>query len=638
MVKLTANGQTFEGLDSQSIKYTKQIADIFDLAVVASSYTNGFSVPKTPINTAIMQGLGIVGDTSQIPYSKVPSSLSQNGFVIFKNAWLSVKETTENYNVSCIDGMIDFFKAIENKTMGTDLNLSNFSHIKDLPSVLASFTNDYYKYIVADYNGKNIGLNGTDEGINIDYLVPCFNMGRLFDLVMTTFGFPYSDANIEDINDWYITYPKSPADDITDYLVAYLYKNPFNTSVIYPIGGGYYSANPSFKNWDTSIINEGSLINNWKYVVSDSSPYRIDVSTEMYALYSGNIYKPMEISVTVNGNPIISFMSDPYNSVSGTATVFLNVGDVVEYDYKVTPFRIYIDGSTIFYNTLREIHHNGTDLKIYKTNQGNVNLSDAFKDYPIKDFIKEVFIRTAVTPITDMLTNEMYFVSLDERLDFSRAVDWTDKFIKRTKESYVQGSYAQKNGFTHKYNDEDDISQNGYLYINNQNLEDEKPLYQSKIYAPELIQYTFPEAIKTNKFTVWSRETKEDADGNLSIDYKGLNNRFYIMKLILTPESEYTFVSEAVPGIDTVTKYPYADTTGTTYDQIVPDKYSKYSGVLNNFRGHEIQLALSLNDILGLDLTRPYYFKQEGMYYILNKLVFSEGDLLTGEFIRINKI
>ena len=67
MVELSAYGQQFElGSKSAEIKYTKQVSDIFDLAVVASSYTNGFSIPKTPNNTQIMNQLGIGPDGYKI--------------------------------------------------------------------------------------------------------------------------------------------------------------------------------------------------------------------------------------------------------------------------------------------------------------------------------------------------------------------------------------------------------------------------------------------------------------------------------------------------------------------------------------------------------------------------------------------
>ena len=643
MVKLTANDQAFELENGgNEIKYTKQISDIFDLAVVASSYTNSFKIPKTPHNTQIMQGLGIIGDTSKIPYSKVPSTLSYYGFTVFQNGWLSVKDTGDDYNVSCIDGMIDFFKAIENKTMGQDLNLINFNHIKDLPTVLSSFSGIYYKYIVADYNGKNLGTFGMEQGINIDYLVPCFNMGKLFDLVMTTFGFSYGITNISEINNLYITYPKSPAESTVDILEADLHLNPFLSTVVSQ-GSDYWTSPSSYKSWSTSTIVDGALIDNWRFQVADSSAYRIETDTEMYALYrnfynSNTVqYKPVEIDITVNGNSIISFLSDPYSSVQREITLYLNSGDIVEFEFKVTPFELPFPRQGLSY-LLREIRTNGTNLKIYKTNQGNINLGDAFKDYLIKDFIKEIFIRTATTPIIDTMTNTMTFKTIEERLDFTNADNWSQKYIRRVKESYVQGSYAQKNAFNHKYNDPDDISQNGYLYVNNQNLEANKIIYDSKIYAPDLIPFTFDTGVITNKYTVWQRETKEDADGNLSIDYKGLNGRFYIMKLQMSQIGSYTFISEAVPDSVIVTQFPFADSTGTTYNQIIPVKYNAYNGVLNNFRSHDIELALSLNDILALDLTRPKYIEKEGMYYLLNRIIFSEGDKSTGEFIRINKV
>ena len=67
--------------------------------------------------------------------------------------------------------------------------------------------------------------------------------------------------------------------------------------------------------------------------------------------------------------------------------------------------------------------------------------------------------------------------------------------------------------------------------------------------------------------------------------------------------------------------------------------FSNYSNI-NVFIAkdlNEIELNLSLIDIIELDLTRPYYIKKEGQYYILNKITFQKGQTTIGEFIRINK-
>src|SRR5690554_2038903 len=127
MVELIIDGQTLELDDSTKIKYTKQISDIFNISKIKSSYTNSFTIPRTPKNTQIFQGLGLVGSTSKIPYQKVPVTLKDNGFDVVRNGWLDVKETTDSYKINIIDGCIDFFKDIENINIG-DLDLSEINH------------------------------------------------------------------------------------------------------------------------------------------------------------------------------------------------------------------------------------------------------------------------------------------------------------------------------------------------------------------------------------------------------------------------------------------------------------------------------------------------------------------------------
>ena len=53
---------------------------------------------------------------------------------------LSFKETSDNKLV-IQDGIIDFFRSIENKSIGNDLDLSELSHVKNEANIIASFTN-----------------------------------------------------------------------------------------------------------------------------------------------------------------------------------------------------------------------------------------------------------------------------------------------------------------------------------------------------------------------------------------------------------------------------------------------------------------------------------------------------------------
>lgn len=204
MVELIINGNQIELPKGTTIKYSKQISDIFDIAKVSCSFTSSFSFDKTPVNTQAMQQLGINGDSSAIPYQKNTSQLKANGFDLISKGWYLPDNTIDRYSGSIIDGMIDFFKAIENKTMGKDLDLSNFNHEKLLNTVISSFTNNYYKYIIADYGGKNL----FESGINIDYLAPCFSVRKLWELIFSTFGFKCDYTNLSYLDGLFLTYPK----------------------------------------------------------------------------------------------------------------------------------------------------------------------------------------------------------------------------------------------------------------------------------------------------------------------------------------------------------------------------------------------------------------------------------------------
>lgn len=80
MVELIINGNQIELPKGTTIKYSKQISDIFDIAKVSCSFTSSFSFDKTPVNTQAMQQLGINGDSSAIPYQKKHITIKSKWF------------------------------------------------------------------------------------------------------------------------------------------------------------------------------------------------------------------------------------------------------------------------------------------------------------------------------------------------------------------------------------------------------------------------------------------------------------------------------------------------------------------------------------------------------------------------------
>lgn len=222
MVELKINGQQVELSENAKIKVTLQVHDIADLSTVNATYTNSFDLPKSPNNTALLDGLGIVGDTSIVPYTKVNAELSIGGLPAITKGWLDIKSTADKYKVSIIDGIIDLFKAIENKKFGSDIPLPETIHDKNMESVVDSFDDENLRYIIGEFGGKTTIFSGFPDlyYTNIDYLVPFIRFKYLWDKIFQYANFTYSGSIFEheDFQNAWISFPKSTA-EITEDLV-----------------------------------------------------------------------------------------------------------------------------------------------------------------------------------------------------------------------------------------------------------------------------------------------------------------------------------------------------------------------------------------------------------------------------------
>lgn len=613
MVELIANDSNIDlGKASKEIKYTIQKADIFDLAKVSNSYTNSFSVDKSPINTQTFEGLAIVGDVSNAPYDKINAVLRYYGLDVIRNGWLNITETSDKYKLSIIDGMIDFFKAIENKTLGTDLDLTNFKHEKTPTNIVNSFNNEYYTYLFADYGGlNNLPLNK----INLDFQVPSFSVKKLFYLIFSTFGYTCNSQEMEDfITNLWITNPTPPTYVSTsDDLYATLFR------------GIYQTESPNYNApWSTSVITNGSLINNFGFIVPESGAYNIFISNESYSYFFGGAIKRNLVSVLKNGIKILEFESDPFAEVSQEISIICNVGDIISYSIRKKS-----GGTNWLY-----IRSKSVNMRIYKINQGVVNLSKNLEKLKITDFFKELLNRTGLIPTLNPDSNSVSFIHISEKIDTSNYTDWSEKFVQRKKEIYIVGNYAQQNYFKMKYNDGEIENQDGIIKVINRNIAEEKTLFQSIIYAPNS-GVSFIDNLEVPRLQMYQSEVKEQA-GVLEVEYKNLDNRFYFVRK-KNVTGTFTLKSIEIAFEQTVSNINIASIERTLLGELLFLNFSEYEKIFNKFKTHEIELSLSVNDILSLNFDNPYYFEQEKQFYILNKVTYQEGKLSIGEFVRINK-
>lgn len=637
MVEIVVVGQTLETDESTKIKYTSQISDIFDIAKVKASHTDSFSIPKTPNNVHIFQGLGLVGSTSSIPYDKIPATIKENGFDVVRNGWLNIKETTDRYQINIIDGAIDFYKDIENINIG-DLDLSEINHTKTLESVIESFSNEFYRYIIGDYNGKNL-VGEETPAINIDYQVPSARYKYLVEKIFQSFGWSYEGSifSNEDYLDSWVTFPKETfSEEDQPKIVAELRKySAIDNNPVNVVANTW--AFPALKDWDSSTIYEGDLLDNWSFVAPETNQYQIRVSakgwfrTKKKYSWAPNTWvssnKQFFMNTIVNGQTLqqplnVYTIEDEYFT---TYVGNLQEGDIVTFE---------ITGTTSPFNseTPESLNLTFFNVDISRNENPNISFTDEFKHFKITDFFNDFLRRFALTMVVDTDERKLNFYTLQERLDKTKAIDWSDKFVRRTKEIYVTGSYAQNNYFRQKYNGENQEFSDGVLIINNKNLPNDKTIYTSPFYSRT---ETFSDFLEANLvYPIWEREPKE-VEGVVQVSYKSLSGRWYVIKS-KENQNTVTFVSELSGASETVSGFPELYGKNTHYSELTPIYYDGYQSLLNSCKIHEMEFVLTELDRMNFDFIKPIYVEAESCFYLVNKITFEKDKPSKVEAIKIN--
>lgn len=636
MVQIQYLGRFLDIESDEKITYTIQVQDLADVSSVASSFTTSFKIPKTINNLEAYKSLSLPSDTSNLPYIKNEVKLYDNNTVLINNGWLKINSSDQYFNINIENGIIDFFKAIEGKTIGGNLDLSETNHNKDLVTVIDSFNRNDYCYIIADYNGLNTYIKSNVEYINTDYLVPSLNNLYLWNKIFEYAGYTYEGdifSNELFTNLW-VTYPKAPPtkSDEEGFPEPILRFSSNKTNNIVYVED-YDNLIVKF-NLENIVLN-GVLFNSNKITIQSTGTYSLESILDGYADYivednwgypvgsEKSYFKP---ALLING--VLNTYNSQINSVN------LRSGDIVE----IICHWYYLGGGYI--NGIRELKFNSYNVKLTQVSQSIIDFGKEFLDISISEYVKENMIRFALTPFIDVEKKHIKFLSLSERIKETNVIDWTDKFIDRTNETYTYRDYAQRNVLKHKYNDENANFNNGSILVNNKNLEDSKDLYSSKFYSYNNEVTTFySNDFKNNSFPIWNREIKEIINNDTNektyeVSYKGLSNRFYFIRR-KDLNKEIKIGSQLLKIEESVNNVKIAEILNLSYSEAI-NNYSEFSKVLSDTRIHEIDLFLDINDLLNLDLKSLYYFSQENQYYILNRLTIDLKNRETkGEFIRV---
>ncbi len=403
-MRLFINSQEID-LSQESINYTKQVNSLQDLASRQSNYSKTFKIPKTAHNISVFKGLGITGSTSQVPYQKNSARLFIGNICLIYSGWAIPQDTSyDDYEIHIYDGNIDFFKLLDNVKF-EDINLPELTHTKDFATIKSNWElgNEFYKYLVADFNGETHFDEAGTTYINADYLIPSVPIKFLWERIFETFGFTFSGSIFqeEEFNNLFLTYPKG----VTSGEISEIY-----TGINFP--KQYILNNRQEPTWHLSPywehdieINTGQMVGNidgpgWlSYEFPEDGYYRLHISGTLYARARKGVDSIFYYGL--NQHTVHWYNVNKADLIE----VKRGSGDVdLEYDKTIEGIRF--AGETITFFTFRDdnksVDNDNSEVEfnaeISKLNQTSIDQIQFFKSLSPKDFYKEVMWRFGLTP------------------------------------------------------------------------------------------------------------------------------------------------------------------------------------------------------------------------------------------------
>lgn len=649
--QIALDGNVIE-LDTE-IKYNFQVADVGDVSVSKSNYTSSFQIPRTIENVRIFEGLGIPSDTSTVPYRINDVQCMDNYVVIYTGTMVVLKTDLLYYHVTVISGAYDFFSLLGD-TRFSDINIIELIHPKTpntVPQLLFNMDGPlaYYVGLFTDtVEGQYWNL-----GLNIDAMTPAVRLSYLVDKVFEYAGLEYTlpASVIADMEDEYLTFPYPPYLEVGSDDQVIMDANKGNTpGILIPRADPNYNSDyalSQYGNFD-NVVGYGF----YAFQFSGSAPLTIDIERggqfiiafQDFLAYQYPAGEPNISPITVRlfrGSsqvPIGQFQtrtpSDPAGEVYRTVHNFFS-GDKLRIEFIGNH-----PGDTVQPQVLKidNIH-----LQFYTTGITQEGIDGIF-GLTLSSFIKDFMWRFALIP-----TQTPQGIDFIEFADIVNGdpIDWSDKYMERIEESYDIG-YAQNNWLRHKYVNEESRNYDRVITSNNQNLPDSKTIVQSNIFAPSLEDFTvhtrniggtwmYP--VYTKKYETFEVTLGEN-DGEPTAGISTQNRNFFVkLRRTLYEALEINLQSSSLPD-GGIYQVMYVNTSeppgGYTAGFSENTRWNVLNNFVNNSRLHIIELNLVETDVNELDLTKPYYFKQEAAYYVLNKLQFEKGTPARGEFIKIN--
>lgn len=595
------NGNLVDVSDIKPIAYTRQVNDLARLDTRQSNFTHKIILPFTQRNIEAIKNAGQVGNQSNVPYQKNRFDLieADSGKHLIYNGWAVIGATTsKGYEINTYDGIIDFYRTIENKNL-TDCGISDLNHLKNLTNIVDSWDDSKpYKYIIADYNGKVLT---SDNKLNADYLVPSAKYSYLWGRVHSFAGYTFEGSIFatEKFINHYMTFPKPVPTE--EPIVTPITTQTSEIAVEVPDGILPFLIDFFPDDFTTTEANNiGSQIG--VVNITQTGSYLLNSFGELTQSGVGLITELPYFSYNAIGELI----------ESGTFNPTIELGIIIQCEAggKIVLGRTVFGGfATSFTGSLE------TSLSLIIGY--DANFEEALIDFSVKDFVNEVMQHYGLTAFKDKYTNHIRYLTLDEILQNPDTLDWSDKFSGRITEKYIFGNYGKKNNYSYRYNNDNEKHNDGFLTIDNENLKDEVAVLKSKIYSPNLRKTTVL-GLDSNVYPIWDKNIKD----NNEVEYKELTGRFYYMRYETHNYGTTMHLkSEVLNTSTTFTTAPIESYYRLKLSQVLNDNYSTIESIFNKAKVLEAQFYLSVADVESFEFDKLIFIKQLGSYYLVNKII-----------------
>jgi len=640
MIRLYINEDRIDLNEIATVGYTKQVNDLKDLASKQTNFTKSFKVPRSAGNISFFKGLGITGSTSQLPYQKNTARLFLgNTCIIFSGLAIPLQTNDDSYEIACYDGNIDFFKLLDNVKF-EDINLSELSHTKDVTEIKSNWDigNEFYSYLLADFNGKTHFLSGGTTYISADYLIPSVSIKYLWERIFQTFGFTFSGSVFleAEFNDTFLTYPKGVVSGglgEVAFELNFPEQTMYDQNIAIPLFRNDIFQQSTFEFLHGEVIDNAynSNIKSWK--CTEAGYYNIYVIGKLVSevnVSASRLHWGKNLQYTSPSNiqaDDLTPFSRNLNNEAYSHTQYLNIGDTLAPFYLKTRGTSYIN-----------IKYNFT-FEISKVAQTSIDQIKFFKGLSPKDFYKEVMWRFGLTPFPSKDKNHIEFLTWEERIN-APVQDWSGRFNKSISEKYVYEGYAKNNYFRFKYNGEGDDFNDGVIKIENENLEDRVIVINSKTYSVERlpVEFGINEILRAvPKLELWEKELKEE-DGVTTIEYKPRDSRFTFLQseVINTPAN---IGSQQLGQFAVTTKVLIAGNFNYSWQDKIEKRYRSIRNLFKNTLIITAEFTLNDAEFNAFDLKPIIYVKQLGGNFLVNKITKPnlESKITQAELIKINK-